>query len=127
MALGRQPVTDFLNVDLDLRAERGLDELLGALEPFVIVLNNTTHEASVELNGTFSSLEETLVNLISLVNAHPPQARTIWNQCDFRRMNIGIQAGHEPHQTYFAISSKVVSLLASVQAEITLTVYAPPD
>ena len=36
-----------------------------------------------------------------------------------------LQAGVEPHAEYFSMSREAVSLLASVQFEIVLTIYAP--
>jgi hypothetical protein len=101
--------------------------LLNYLGPSVLVLHQTAQDASVELNKTHSSLEEAVLNLISLVQSLPPQAKTLWNQCDFRRANIGIQAGDEPHEASFTLSSEILSLLASAQFEITFTVYAPSD
>ena len=63
--------------------------------------------------------------MIELIHALPPVGRNIWNQCDCRSFNIGIEGGNEPHAAVFAISSEVVALLAEIQAEISLTIYAP--
>ena len=120
-----ESVTTFLNVDLDLQAQYGIEELLGYLGSSVIVLNQTEQFASIESTRSHSSPEETIRNLIELIHALPPEGRDIWNQCDYRRFNIGIEGGNEPHAAVFAISSEVVSLLAGIQAEITLTIYAP--
>lgn len=126
MAPPRKRVTAFLNVDLDLRARHGLDELLNYLGPNILVLNRTTQEASVELKKERNSVEEAVLNLIELVQYFLLRAKSIWNHYDFRRVNIGIQAGSEPHEAYFTLSSETVSLLASVQCEIAFTVYALP-
>jgi hypothetical protein len=120
-------ITEFLNVDLDLRSQSGLGALLEALEPAVIVLNETANSASVELIGEFTSLEDTVVHFISIIKEFSPAVNKIWNQCDFRTMNIGIQAGLGPHEAHFTLSSQAISLLASVHCEITFTVYAPPE
>jgi hypothetical protein len=116
--------TRFLNVDVDLRVRNGLDELLEYFDPSVVVLNRTAHNASIELGGDDASLEETLLNVIELVESMPPPTQNIWSQCDFRRMNIGIQAGDRPHTALFTISSKTVALLAHFQFEIIFTVYS---
>jgi hypothetical protein len=120
-------ITKFLNVDLDLRSQSDLGELLGALEPAVIVLYETANSASVEMNREFASLENTVVHFISIIKEFSPAVNKIWNQCDFRRINIGIQAGLGPREAYFTLSSQAISLLASVHCEITFTVYAPPE
>jgi hypothetical protein len=42
MSDDKKSVTTFLNVDVDLRCEQGLDELLGYFEPSVLILYRTT-------------------------------------------------------------------------------------
>ena len=118
-------ITTFLNVDLDLHAQYGIEELLGYLGSSAIVLNQTEQFASIESTRNNTSLEEAIRNLIELFHTLPPEGRNIWNQCDYRRFNIGIEGGNEPHAAVFDISSEVVSLLGEIQAEITLTIYAP--
>jgi hypothetical protein len=125
MSVEKKSVTTFLNVDLDIRALTGLGELLSSISSSTILLQQTEFDASLELNKTFTSPEEVLNRLVELIDALPPQARNVWHQCEFRKFNIGIQAGNEPHAASFAISSKTVSLLAEVQVELIFTVYAP--
>jgi hypothetical protein len=85
-----ESVTEFLNVDLDIRARAGLDELLRSMAPSVIVLSQPEHFASVELNEEALSLEETVVKFIELIESFPPAMRDIWNRCEWRSLNIGI-------------------------------------
>jgi hypothetical protein len=121
-------ITQFLNVDLDLHARDGLDDLLDAFGASVIVLQRTNHQLSLEMNQPFSSVEETLDETlhgwVSLVEKLPPRARELWNQCELKSFNIGIRAGKSPHQACFEISKHTVSLLADIQSEIAVTVYA---
>jgi hypothetical protein len=116
--------TMFLNVDIDIHAEAGLDELLRTFGSFVLVLNQTEKDASFELAQEYSTLDDTLINLIQLVQSLPLEAKNIWNECDFRKFNIGIQCGHGCYETSFPISEKTLTLLASIQAEIAVTIYA---
>jgi hypothetical protein len=125
MASDPRPITKFLNVDLDLRASGGLEELLGYLGSSVLVMHRTAQEVSLELGGSYDSLDMTLTKWVELVQSLPEPGRVIWDQCDLRSMNIGIQSANEPYAALFSISSTTVSLLASVQAEIAFTVYAP--
>jgi hypothetical protein len=118
-------VTEFLNVDLDIRVQAGLQAILDAMASSVIVLNQSAQTASVELNENYSSLEETTARLVELVNSLPPEAKTIWGQCELRNLNVGIQAGVEPHSSAFAISQETVSALADAGLEVVFTVYAP--
>jgi hypothetical protein len=119
-----ESVTHFLNVDLDIRARAGLDQLLRSMAPSVIVMNQSEHFASVELNETLS-LEETAVKFIELIESFSPAVRDIWNRCEWRSLNIGVQAGSQPHSSTFALSERIVSLIAAVKLEVAFTVYAP--
>jgi hypothetical protein len=124
MAFEGKSSTEFLNIDLDLRAPSGLEDLLRFLEPSVLVMRQAAQEASIELNAEASSLEGTLVLWIELIQSLPEPVRAIWDQCEVRSMNIGIQGGIEPHAAYFTIPSETVRQLATLQIEIALTVYA---
>jgi len=120
-----ESVTEFLTVDLDIRARAGLEELLRSMAPSAFVLNQSEHFASVELNEEALSLEETVVKFIELMESFPPATRDIWNRCEWRSLNIGIQAGSKPHSSTFALSERIVSLIAAVKLEVVFTVYAP--
>jgi hypothetical protein len=119
------PTTEFLNVDLDLRVEDGLDDLLDALGSSVIVLQRTAHQLSLEMDQPFVSLEETILAWVALVEKLPPRARRLWDQCERRSFNIGIQAEMSPDQMCFEMSKHTIMLLAEIQAEFVITVYAP--
>jgi hypothetical protein len=119
-------VTTFLNVDLLARSSGGLEKLLEFLEPSMLVLNNNGQEAALELGKDYKSLEETLFNFIGVIRSLAPEGKILWDRCDFRRLDIGIQGGREPHEASFSISNETLSSLASIQCEITFTVYASP-
>jgi len=125
MASDPQSLTEFLNVDLDLRGD-GLEELLRYLGSSVLVMHQTAHELALELsNRVDEPLDETLAKWIELLQSLPEPARAIWDRCELRSMNIGIQSAEKPHSALFTIPSSRVSQLASLQAEIVVTVYAP--
>jgi hypothetical protein len=127
MSGAKRSTTKFLNVDLDLRVDRGLDELLKLLEPFAFVLNKNGPEASAELRHSPYSLDGTLKKFVEHIEGLPPEAMRLWNQCEYRRFNVGIQAGTEPHESHFTISNKIIGRLANVGSELIVTVYAPTD
>jgi hypothetical protein len=62
-----------------------------------------------------------------LIKSLPPRQAAIWKNCIFRRFNIGIQGGGEPHMAEFKLSAKAVSLLTEIRAELCITVYAPDN
>jgi hypothetical protein len=125
MSPKEESITHFLNVDLDIRARAGLEELLRSMAPSVIVMYQAEQSASVELNEDSLSLDQTIVKFVELIKSLPSQARNIWDQCEARELNIGIQAGNEPYAATFAISSKAVSMLAEAKFEVVITTYAP--
>lgn len=116
--------TSFLNVDLDLRAEHGLDDLLRYFGDDVLVLHRSGQDAWLELGNDHTALEPCARDWIALVQSLSDDGRRLWDQCDYRKLNVGIQAGVEPHAEYFTMSRDVVALLASVQFELVFTIYA---
>ena len=124
MLSDRKSRTHFLNVDLDLGAQGGLDALIAQFGSAIIVLNNMPSEASLELGEDFGSLDETVVGWLDTIEAFPVEARGIWDRCEFRKLNIGIQAGTEPHAAVFALSRDTVSRLTAMKLELVVTVYA---
>jgi len=119
--------TSFLNIDIDLSVRSGLEDLLESIALSVTVLHKNSQEASFELIEHFDTLESAASELLKVVEALPVRAKEIWNNCEYRRMNIGIQSGHEPHAAMFAMSEKTIVRLADNHFEIILTVYGPLD
>jgi hypothetical protein len=116
--------TEFLNVDLDIRTKQGLSVLLSELEVSMLVLNKTETTASLELANGGDRLDEVIVALVHVVQQLSEGARSIWDQCDNRRFNIGFKGGSMPPENQFLLSSETVALLASVCGEIAITIYA---
>jgi hypothetical protein len=100
--------------------------LINYLGPAVLVLHRTNDGASLELAKESLPLEETVRNIVGLIRGFPPEAKTLWKQCDYRALNVGIQAGHEPSAALFVISNEFVTLAGDAGFDIMLTVYAAP-
>jgi hypothetical protein len=126
--MSQKTATHFLNVDLDLHAKSGLKDLLAALDPSVFVLNPESPDdhASVELSTQPQSVDEAIQLYYDLVQALPPPARALWDNCEKRTMDIGIQSGDHPHQTRYLLSGETIARLSSMKADVAFTVYAPP-
>lgn len=117
----------FLNVDLDLSSAYGLKDLVDAMKPFVVVLNNEREEfISVELSSVQpTTIDDAIARYARLVKQFAPEHKKLWDQCNTRRMNIGIKSGNASHQSSFCISEESLALLGTLRAEIALTIYAP--
>ncbi|MCP3144085.1 hypothetical protein [Pyxidicoccus xibeiensis] len=123
--MAETPTTKFLNVDLELRCESGLLDLVRVLEPHCVVLHETPRFACLELATHPRTVEEALLGFGALIQALPGAPRATWERCEQRRFDIGIHAGLQPHSTPFGFSSRAVRMLADLGAEVGFTVYAP--
>lgn len=137
--MSEKMASHFLNVDLDVHAKSGLEELVDAFAPAVFELGgeskvhksfevNSTYEEHFYTNGTFKqrSIDETILAFYNAVQALRPSARTAWESAESRCFNIGIQAGDHPHQTRYHLSQENIARLSSMKADVAITVYAPP-
>jgi hypothetical protein len=115
----------FLNVDLDLHDRSGVRSLVAAFEPKLVVLHKEETFASLELaTGTTPPLDEVLNGIAEVVEALPRQARTLWDRCQRRTMNLGFEAGDTHPSRGFVIPGPTLTRLASVGAELEVTIYA---
>ena len=124
MSSTESSATRFLNVDLDIHADAGVDDLIEHFGDSVLVLNRTQHSVSLELTREYNSLEECVSAFIDHVESLPPEAMGLWKACRSRRLNVGIQAGTEPHESYFNVPHSVVASIAKNGFELLFTVYA---
>ncbi len=115
-------ITHFLNVDLDLDVTEGMDELLDAFKPAIVISRFGTR-AGLELDLQPESPENAIRGFVALVQKLPPHIRTIWNEARNKTLSIGIQACPKPHSTEFVLSSHVLSLIQSICVNVAFTVY----
>jgi hypothetical protein len=117
--------TQFLNIDVDLAARGGFADLVRALTPALIVVHEARGEVSLELSSQPTTVDAAILQIARVYHKLPPESRAIWRKCDSRVLNVGIQAGREPHESRFTISRKSLSLLTALQSDLTVTIYAP--
>ncbi len=101
----RMPPTHFLNVDLDLRgpSEAEVRELVRFLEPSALMMNLSGTFASLELRETVENAAEAIAGFVRVVRSLPPQTRALWDRCESRVMNVGIQSRPLPHAAVFEL------------------------
>jgi hypothetical protein len=121
--------THFLNVDLELMTRGELAPLLAHWSKAVVVLRDTVRNGDrtvwLELNGQPREVEHAVLGFLDLVGKLPDSVRELWNGCDDRCFNIGIQAGSTPHDSTYTISPRTLGRIAAVMARVAVTVYAP--
>lgn len=121
--------TYFINVDLDLRSESDLKELVESFGSAVIVMApESVGYVSLEIaEDVPQNCEAVILAFYELIISLPSKARAIWDACETRCMDIGIQAGLSPYSENFRLSERAISCLSSINAEVAITVYAPPS
>lgn len=124
--------THFLNVDLELVTRGEVAPLLALWSSNVTVLRNSIDDDRrtvwLELNTQPREAEHALLGFLDLVGKLPDEVRDLWNGCDDRCFNVGIQAGGGPHSATYTISPRTLGRIAGVMARIAVTVYGPaPD
>ena len=123
--------THFLNVDLELVTRGEIDALLahwGAL----FILRDSAEDGKrtiwIELEQDHRDVEPTLDAFLSLVESVPVRLRTLWDDCDDRCFNVGVQSGFSPHSAAFFVASSTLRRIADVNAHVEFTVYgASPE
>ncbi|UFX48429.1 hypothetical protein HAP47_0017930 [Bradyrhizobium sp. 41S5] len=120
--------TIFLNVDLDIRGDAAdVQILLSSARSSIVVLMHEDCDASLELAEQLATPEATLQEFVKLVEMLPNEARAAWDRLEYRRADIGIQAGNDCQAPSFtsAVSTKTLMMIANVSLELAFTVYAP--
>jgi hypothetical protein len=124
---GTDQQTRFLNVDLDVWSRFPLDDLVAGLGRSAIALHagrqGRRHLARFELATASSDPDRLIRRFVSLVSRLPAPARMAWRRAHRRDLNIGIQAERQPHAHAWPLQRRTLQAAASVDAQITLTVY----
>ncbi len=116
--------TKFLNVDLELRGEGELDELLEALEPYAFVMSyEPGNYAALELNDDPATAKDAIRQFHDAIETLPAPARAIWDGLKSRCFDIGIQSGSDPAPAFFRLPVEALALVGALKAEVTFTVY----
>jgi len=122
--MSEEKLTTFLNVDVELRSKSSLKELGTYLSKSVFMLSNDEFFIAFEARFDPGTLDDLIRRLVQIVHALPPRLRTIWDQCESRRFDLGIEAGLHPPVKTGDMSSETIELLAGVQAEMRITIYS---
>jgi hypothetical protein len=121
-------VTRFLNVDLELVATFDLAPLLQSLNAETFTLRDSVAEGRrtvwMELHPDPKDTDEAILRYSMLVESLPSDIRRLWDACEDRRLNVGIQSGLAPHITAFPISTAAIAKLVAIAAHLEITVYS---
>jgi hypothetical protein len=126
ISAAKGPVRYFVNVDLDLDSFDDLTPLATALEPRAYALERATGRASFELHefDVAAGPEQIILEFVRLVTNLPPDVRNVWDRASSRIFDIGLQSGREPFQETHRLTAETLRAVASIGAEIAVTIYA---
>ena len=123
--------TQFLNVDLELVTRVDLSPLLAHWRDTLILLRDSTDAGCrtiwAELRETPRDANSAIDELTRNVKDLPGPLRALWDACDDRCFNVGVQAGRAPHATAFPISAQTIAALTAIAARLEFTVYGIDD
>jgi hypothetical protein len=125
--------TQYMNTDLDLESGDDLGPLTDELHlQKWVVLHSARHNDGVYRAGLEHMLnsedgpERAIRTMLEQIAKLPPSLQPLWASASRRDFNIGLEGGSTPHATQWALSAKLIELIASAGASVTITVYAPP-
>ena len=121
--------TYFLNVDLELVTGGEIGPLLaewGALVMLRDSVDDGKRTIWIELEEEYIDVDSTLRGFLDLVESLPAPLRKLWDECDDRCFNVGVQAGATPNSVAIGISSNTLRRIAVVDAHAVFTVYGAP-
>jgi hypothetical protein len=78
----------------------------------------------VELDADPKDTDDAIVRYAMLVDSLPSEIRRLWDQCEDRCLNVGIQSGLTPHASAFRISTDAIAKLVAIAARLEITVYS---
>lgn len=122
--------TRFLNVDLELVTTGEVDALLGHWGALVMLrdsVDDGKRTIWIELAEELPDAESTLGGFLALVEALPVALRMVWDDCEDRCFNVGIQAGATPHSAAFRMAPNTLRRIANSNSRVEVTVYGASE
>ncbi len=68
--------------------------------------------------------DNAILRYAMLVESLPSDIRRLWDECEDRCLNIGIQSGVSPHASAFRISTAAIAKLVAIASRLEITVYS---
>ena len=120
--------TQFLNVDLELVATFDLSPLLEHLNSATFTLCDSVDDGRrtvwMELDPDPKDADDAILRYAMLIESLPGDLRRLWDECEDRCLNVGIQSGVSPHASAFRISTGAIAKLVAIAARVEITVYS---
>jgi hypothetical protein len=125
--LERGSATKFLNVDLEVVGTVDLDPLVEHLAGAAFVLRDDSEEGRrtlwFELEQSEPTVDATLRRFLALLSTLSPQLSALWEACEDRCLNLGIQSGLAPHHSTYRLAAETLAGIAALSIRLEITVY----
>jgi hypothetical protein len=120
----------FLNVDLEVVGTVDLNPLVEHLAGAAFVLRDTSDDGRRTLwfeleqpGDPERTVDATLRCFIALLSTLSPPLTALWEACDDRCLNIGIQRGLAPHSSGYRVDAETLARLAAISTRLEITIY----
>ena len=124
----------YLNTDLDLSSKEDLRPLARALirqgvyKLSVDQASNRKWYATFELDTVGRRPNVHVNGILKAIESLRGKARTLWDNCTLRELNIGYDSGVKPWHVSHAISTRLLERMAKVGLSLRITIYkVQPD
>jgi hypothetical protein len=81
--------------------------------------------ANLSLSSYRRTADSVIRSLVGRIESLGPAERRVWDGALSRELNVGIQAGLNPHHHEVRIGAKAVAAVVRIGASIVITTYAP--
>ena len=119
----------YLNTDLEIESKEDLRPIIEAFGKEVFILHHGfikgMQHASFELSHDHSFVpDEVIRRYCDLIEALPPTAKMIWNQCSTRLLDIGVESGSSPNCYRFEVHQSTLDRVSATGASLAVSIYA---
>jgi len=124
---------EFLNLDLDIESSDDLTSLLDSFGESVVVMSHEqggVNKLSLELAGVTGDPNNLVLEYAKLIDALPAAAKSIWDNCSKREMDIGFECEGETKGAPVGITERLslesITLLSKLKITLAMTIYSVP-
>lgn len=124
---------EFLNLDLDIESSNDLTSLLESFGESVVVMSHDQGEVnklSLELAGVTGDPNQLVLEFAKLIEALPVAAKSIWDNCSKKEIDIGFECEGETKGVPVGITERLslesITFLSKFKITLAMTIYSVP-
>lgn len=125
-----EPITHYLNTDLDIVSSLPLADLASKLESLGLApLHITQGDDSLwyctleTIKSDHEGPESNIADMLTAIESLPEELIGVWNTCTKREFNVGYNCGEEPWAFNQGLSTGVLRRMAKCGSTFRVTLY----